>query len=478
MASSRKSSKSKARPRDLAARLLARLAPIVLPGDRLVVGLSGGVDSMALLDCMQRVAARLGVRLGALHVNHQLSPNAGAWDAFCRRQCKARGVRYASVRVVVSRAESVEAAARDARYSVFARQRADYIVLAQHQDDQVETLVLQLLRGAGVKGLAAMPLLRKSEGRSQKAEGVQGRRGVYPLPVTHHPSPGLLRPLLEVTRAEILEYAAKRRLEWIEDESNASIDFRRNFLRHEVLPVIARCFPSYRVTVARSAGHLAEAAELLDELAAQDAADAFDGVTLAVAALRRLPSARARNLLRFFLARRGVIMPNVERLEEALRQAQTARQDARVAIDLGSTTLRRYLGRLYLVPALSPLPRSYARSWRGERKVALPELGGVLVARRTRGTGISMARLRSAPVTVRLRRGGERLKPDCRRPSRSLKNLLQESQVPPWRRGCLPLLFCGSSLVWVPGAGIACDFQAVAGEASLEPRWLWQQEGG
>jgi len=283
--------------------------------------------------------------------------------------------------------------------------------------------------------------------------------------------------MLDVTRAEILEYAAKRRLEWIEDESNASVDYRRNFLRHEVLPVIARRFPSYRATVARSAGHLGEAAELLDELAAQDAGDAFDGFTLEVAALRRLPSARARNLLRFFLARRGVIMPNVERLEEALRQAQTARQDAQVAINLGRTTLRRYLGRLYLVPALSPLPRSYARSWRGERKVALPELGGVLIARRTRGTGISVARLRSAPVTVRLRRGGERLKPDRGRPSRSLKNLLQESQVPPWQRRRLPLLFCGSSLVWVPGAGIACDFQAVAGEASLEPRWLWQHEG-
>jgi len=470
MAGSRKSSKSRARSPDLAARLLARIAPIVSSRDRLLVGLSGGVDSIVLLDCLRRVAARLRVALGALHVNHQLSQNAGLWEAFCRRQCQARGVPFASVKVRVAHGESVEAAARAARYSVFSRQRANYIVLAQHQDDQVETLLLQMLRGAGVRGLAAMPLIRK-------ADGVQRRRGIQPSPIAHHPSPAILRPMLDVTRAEILEYARAQRLEWVEDESNINIDFGRNFLRHEVLPVIARRFPSYRTTLARSASHLAEAAELLDELAAQDAADSFDGVTLAVAALRGLPSSRARNLLRFFLARRGVMMPNVERLEEALRQAQTARQDARVAINLGTTTLRRYLGRLYLAPSFSPLPRSYARSWRGEAKVALPELGGVLLAGRTRGMGISLARLRSAPVTVRLRRGGERLKPDCRRPSRSLKNLLQEAQVPPWRRGRLPLLFCGSNLVWVPGAGIACDFQAAAGEAAVEPRWLWEEEG-
>ena len=444
---------------------------VVRPADRLLAGVSGGVDSVVLLDCLRRVSRKLRVRVAVLHVNHKLSPNAGRWDAFCRRLCRTQGIPHSSVTVKITRGGNLEAVARAARYAVFDRQRADYIVLAQHRDDQVETLLLQLLRGAGVRGLAAMPLLRKAEGRKQKADGgwrmadgAQGGRG-------SHPSPAVLRPLLDVTRAEILEYARKRRLEWIEDESNASVDFRRNFLRHEVLPVIARRFASYRTTLARSARHLAEAGELLDELAAQDATGLFDGVTLAVAALRRLSSARARNLLRFFLARRGVVMPNVERLEEALRQALTARQDARVAVVLDNSVLRRYAGRLHVVPVSRPLPRGVVRRWHGELEIELPEFGGVLVLRRTRDDGIGLARLRAQTVTIRSRQGGERLQPDPGRPRRSLKNLLQEAHVAPWQRDRLPLIYCGNALVWVPEVGVDSAFQARPDEAALRPEW-------
>jgi tRNA(Ile)-lysidine synthase len=358
----------------------------------------------------------------------------------------------------------MEAAARAARYAVFKRQRADFIVLAQHQDDQVETLLLQLMRGAGVRGLASMPLLRMADGGWRMAEDARGRRESYP-------SPAILRPMLDVTRAEILEYATGRRLEWIEDESNANVDIRRNFLRHEVLPLIARGFPAYRSTVARAARHLAEASELLDELAAQDGKGFIENGTLAIDALRGISLPRARNLLRFFLASRGVMMPGTERLDEALRQALRAREDARVVIELDGTALRRYRGRLHVVPASKPLPRGYARRWRGEREIELAELGGVLLMEHTRGKGISMARLGHAPVTVRLRHGGEVLRPDCRRPRRSLKNLLQESGVAPWLRDRLPLVLCGRELAWVPGIGVDCAFQAGPGEAALQPRW-------
>jgi tRNA(Ile)-lysidine synthase len=277
--------------------------------------------------------------------------------------------------------------------------------------------------------------------------------------------------MLDVTRAEILAYARARRLEWIEDESNANTDFRRNFLRQRVLPAVARGFPAYRSTVARAAGHLAEASELLDELAAQDGAGSIEDGTLAVDALGRLSNARARNLLRFFIASCGVLLPGTERLDEALRQALTARQDARVVIELEGASLRRYQGRLHAVPALRALPRSYARPWRGERAMELAELGGVLAMERTRGKGISIARLGRAPVTVRLRRGGESLQPDCRRPRRSLKNLLQEGEIAPWLRDRLPLVFCGVDLVWAPGIGLDCAFQAQNGEAALRPTW-------
>ena len=155
MASSRKSSRNKSDFADLAARVAAQLKLVVKPGDRLTAGLSGGVDSIVLLDCLQRAARKLRIRLSALHVNHRLSPNAGRWTAFCRRVCRARGVPFRGVKVTVARGDSVEAAARAARYAAFRDEPADYVVLAQHQDDQVETLLLQLLRGAGFAGKPA-----------------------------------------------------------------------------------------------------------------------------------------------------------------------------------------------------------------------------------------------------------------------------------------------------------------------------------
>jgi tRNA(Ile)-lysidine synthase len=470
MASSRKSSRSShARTGlDPAARVAVQIRSIVKPSQRLVVGLSGGVDSVVLLDSLARLQPSLRFRLAALHVNHQLSPNAGRWSAFCKTFCRERGVPFKSVKARVARGDSVEAAARAARYAAYAREAADFVVLAQHQDDQAETVLLQLLRGAGVKGLAAMPHLRRDEGRGSRVAGKTTR---HPTLGTRHSPPAILRPLLDATRAEILEYAKRRRLKWVEDESNANTYFQRNFLRHEVLPVIARRFPGYRGTLARSAQHLAEASRVLEEVAAADAAGQIEEGTLAVGALRRLPAARAKNLLRYFLARRGVSMPGSERLDEALRQALAAKEGARVLIDLGGFELRRFEDRLHAVPKLAPPRPGYARRWRGQRKVQLPELGGVLAMDRGRDGGISLGRLRGRPVTIRARRGGERLQPDARRPRRSLKNLLQETRVPPWQRERLPLIFCGDELVWAAGIGADCAYRARPGESGLLPAW-------
>jgi len=464
MASSRKSSRSRT---DLAARVAAQVRTVIRPRDRLLVGLSGGVDSVVLLDALHRIARTLGFHLSALHVNHQLSPNAGRWSAFCRDWCRARGIPFRAVKVRVLRGNSVEAAARVARYAAFAGAAADYVVLAHHQDDQAETVLLQLLRGAGVKGLAAMPLLR-AEGRGPRVEGKTTRHSTLD---TRHAAPAILRPLLDVTRSEIEAYARKRKLKWIEDESNQDIYFQRNYLRHEVLPVVARRFPAYRATLARAAQHLAEAARTLDEVAAADGAEWIASGSLAVDALRRLPAARARNLLRYFLAGHGLTMPGAVRLEEALRQALDAKQDARVLVELGDFTLRRHAGNLHLVRSGSAPPAHYEKHWRGEKAIALRELGGVLSLAPARGSGISLARLGARPVTIRVRQGGERLQPDCRRPRRSLKNLLQEARLPPWQRERLPLLYCGEHLVWVAGIGVDCRYQAASGELAIRPVW-------
>ena len=460
MASSRKLSRSRPGPADPAARVAAQLESIIKPSAHLVAGLSGGADSVVLLDCLRRAARKLRFRLSALHVNHQLSPNAGRWAAFCRSLCRSRGIPFESVKVSVGCKGGVEAAARAARYAAFARQDCDYIVLAHHGDDQVETLLLQLLRGAGVKGLAGMPHVRKPKVESRKSKD---------------PSPSILRPMLDVTRREILDYARARGLKWIEDESNLDTRFRRNFLRQEVLPAIERRFPAYRTTVARASRHLAEAAGLLDDMAAADGAGQIADGSLAVQALRRLPRARARNLLRYFLDSHGLAMPGTERLEEALRQALAAKDDARISIEMDGAQVKRFGGRLYVVDARLA-PAEIRRRWVGKRRMDLPEFGGTLRLERSKGRGISIARLRGAVVTVRSRQGGERLQPDCRRPRRSLKNLLQEGRVPPWLRERMPLIFHGEALVWVPGIGVDCAYQARRGEAAWMPAWLPTQQ--
>ena len=461
MASSRKSKPSRAVSTDLVSRVSRHIRDVVEPGARLVVGLSGGVDSVVLLEVLSRIAKRRRFALAALHVNHQISPNAGRWAAFCRTICRARGIPLRVARVNVKGGDSLEAAARAARYDALFSQKADYIALAHNQDDQAETVLLQLLRGAGVKGLAAMPLVRRDEGGGMREEGKILKKG--------HPS--ILRPLLGVPRAEIEAYAKRRKLAWIEDESNADVYFLRNFMRREVLPLLNSRFPAYRTTLARSARHFAEAAQMLDELAASDGAGCLRDGALLIAGLRRLSRARAKNLLRYFLTVRRVVMPNADRLEEALRQALTAKADAAVCIDLGTCELRRFAGALHVAGKTALPAAAISRAWRGERELTLPELNGVLTMTRRRGAGISLARLAAKPVTLRLRRGGERLQPDCRRPSRSLKNLLQEAGVPPWRRDGLPLLFCSGDLVWAPGIGIACKYQAKEGEPALMPGW-------
>jgi len=468
MANSRKLKPSKPVAADLVSHVTRQLRDVIKPGERLIAGLSGGVDSIVLLDVLHRIAKRRHFALAALHVNHQISHNANRWAAFCREACRVRGIPFRAVRVKVRGSNSLEAAARAARYEALLSQKADYIALAHNQDDQAETVLLQLLRGAGVKGLAAMPLVRRDEGGGRRAEGKKLKKG---HPSSFIPHPSVLRPLLDIPRAEIEAYARRHKLAWIEDESNADIYFLRNFLRHEVLPLMARRFPAYRATLARSAGHFAEASQLLDELAGLDSAGCRGGGALLIAGLRKLSRARARNLLRYFLAGHGVVMPNAERLEEALRQSLTAKDDAGVCIDLGDFELRRFAGALHVVTKIPGPDAKFFRPWRGERELSLPELGGVLSMRKGRGAGISLARLQAKPVSVRVRGGGERLQPDCRRPRRSLKNLLQEAAVAPWQRERVPLLFCGDILVWVPGVGIACDYQAKEGEASIVPDW-------
>jgi tRNA(Ile)-lysidine synthase len=425
------------------------------------VALSGGIDSVSLLDGLLQIGPARGLRLSALHVNHGLSPHASSWEAFCRALCDARGITLSCVRVRVEResGSGLEAAARIARYAVFAESDADFVALAHHLDDQVETFLIQLLRGAGARGLSAMPVLSRIAGHERKDDSGPGAGRAF-----------LLRPLLKVSRTQIDDYAKARGLEWVEDESNLDTALDRNFLRREVLPLFASRFPGYRETLVRSARNLADSAALADDLARIDWQSVLEKDGIRMQALKELPRVRALNVLRHAFDRKGLPMPPRARLEEALRQCLEAAPDSRVRVRFGAVTIRRHRGRITLIEE-GEEAGNWQCAWKGEDTLALPHGLGWLNFRRTTGEGISRTRLDSAPVSVRFRRGGERLSLGPGRPRRRLKHLLQEADVPEWERGRMPLLFCGDRLAWVPGIGVAADCAAHEREPAVRVEW-------
>jgi tRNA(Ile)-lysidine synthase len=453
----------------LADRVAAQIAPLLPAHSSILIGLSGGVDSVVLLHLLHQLAVRFSWQLSALHVHHGISRNADAWAEFCADLCARHHIslHIEHVDIAPLRAHGIEAAARKLRHAAFARQPCDFVALAHHADDQAETLLLQLLRGAGVRGASAMPLLAERAG-----------------------SPNLLRPLLHCSRQEILDYAAAHDLQWIEDESNADDNYPRNFLRHRVLPLLNEKFPANRDTLARSAQHFAEASKLLDELAQQDAQNLLPlpsgervgergqghDVTLEVFRLQSLSQPRAKNLLRYFLHGLSAPMPQAVQLDDMLQQLCRAREDAAVCIAYGDWQVRRYQGKVYALRKLGEFDCNLVLPWHGEAELNWPALNTRLCFDHTHATDISFAKLQCAPVTLRLRRGGETLRPQPNAATRTLKNLLQEHHVPPWQRDRLPLLYCGDELVCVPGVAVAAEYQAVADEAGIAVVFCAEQD--
>ncbi|HXF18596.1 MAG TPA: tRNA lysidine(34) synthetase TilS [Burkholderiales bacterium] len=424
-------------------------------GTHVAIALSGGMDSVVLLDLLHQCGATRQLSLSAIHVNHQISPHAAKWEAFCRSLCQQREIPITVQRVrVVAGGMGFEAAARQLRYQAFASIDADFVALAHHLDDQVETFLLQLLRGAGPKGLAGMPVVRPQQ---------SGQKDNTAPPL-------ILRPLLEVRRNQINVYAKARQLVWVDDDSNGDSRFDRNYLRNEVLGKLTGRFPGYRETLARAARNLADHAVLAEELARIDA-QSLDRGTVSAERLRQLSDVRALNLLRQLFADRGMQMPPRIRLEEALRQCRGASRDAEIQVNFGDARLRCYRDRVELVAFAADMPADWQSRWDGQHELMLPDGLGRLRSRTVVGEGIARRHFDIRAATVRGRSGGERMQPGQNRPTRALKNLLQEHAVPPWERSRMPLVFFGEQLAWVPGIGVAAEFRAGATEDGIAPEW-------
>jgi len=432
-----------------AAQLLDQLAQMPA-ASRYRVAYSGGCDSHVLLHALAGLREQLAAPLEAIHINHGLSPRAGEWAAHCRAICAALNVPLVETTVHAhpGLGESPEAAAREARYSAWREllQAGEGLLLAQHQDDQAETLLLQLLRGSGPKGLAAMPA------------------------VTGFAAGWLGRPLLAHSRAALRRYAAEHGLHWIEDPSNFDTDLDRNYLRHELLPVLQARWPSAPLTLSRAARHQGEAVELLDDLAAQDYrhCQGESPDCLQLAPLQALSPPRQRNLLRYWLA--GVLqlpLPDSKHLNRILDEVLYAAPDALPQVGWAGVEVRRYAGHLY---ALSTRPGAPASDWRGWDPISQPSLdlnGQILQAEPCVGEGLSRRRIEQHGLQVGFRQGGEWCRPAGRGHRHELKKLLQEWRVPPWQRATIPLIRIDGQIAQVVDYCVCEPFAAQADEPAL-----------
>lgn len=417
---------------------------------KLAVSFSGGLDSCVLLHLLANLRKTLPFYLSAHHVNHDLSPNAVAWANFCAKTCAKLNISFtlSKVKVEQNSGLGLEAAARETRYKALASTDADFICLAHHQDDQAETLLLQLARGAGVKGLAGMAAVDVTRKR--------------------------LRPLLDTPRSALKAYACANNLTWIEDESNADMKFSRNFMRHEVLPRLEKQYPAIKQTISRSASHLADCSALLDDLAQIDATDALkqNMQQLSLQTLVSLNPARASNLVRWWLAQNQLTMPSQQQLLQIVQQLLRAKADAAIQIKVSdSLTVRRYQGYAYLVPDM-PANASINLLWQGEASVILPD-NSRLVFTQKMGEGFALNRVKNIKLRIKNREGGERFKPELGRPYRSLKQVLQTHAMPPWQREQLPLIFKDETLVIIPNVGVDANLRASDDEMGLVVNWFY-----
>jgi len=451
-----------ARPKFTPAWLAGQLAQLLPERPRLhvCVAFSGGADSTALLAALAQLK-RPALRVRAVHVDHHLQAASARWSAHCRRVARELGValQVRNVQVPRRRGESLEAAARQVRYAALAAALAEGEVLltAHHADDQLETVLLQLLRGAGIAGIAAMPAVAPFAGAV------------------------LVRPLLERSGEELRAWLRSHGIAWIEDESNADERLDRNYLRAQVLPRLRARWAGAAASVARTARHAAEAQRLLEALGAADAGRAAVGPALSAQVLRTLPAERRRNALRHWIVAAGFLAPPSRGLQEISGALLAARPDTQPLVAWQGVRIRREQDLLVLRAAPAQAARAGAartqpaeppRSWRWQRQRTLALARGSLTLKSDARGPLDLDAL-APQLTLRERRGGERLRPVRGGPRRALKGLLQEARIPVEERARLPLLFAGERLLAV--ADLWLDESVQAAPASRRRgRLIWR----
>lgn len=391
---------------------------------QLCVAYSGGIDSHVLLHALLHLN---DYKVRAVHVNHELSPNANDWESHCQRVCQQLAIPFKSFHLQIQKKpqHSLEAIAREARYNCLREElKSDEVLLTAHNaDDQAETFLLQLMRGSGIDGLAAMPE-KKPFGDNE-----------------------LVRPLLTIDRKMIEAYATQQQLQWIEDESNNELQFDRNYLRHRIMPLLKKRWPSALKTINRSAAHCADAKNSIEAITITDFNSVIDKNRINLITLKSLSLPRQRQVLRYCIKNHGFSLPSQQQLNVLFKTVVHSRFDASPCFNWKNQQVRRYRHRLYLTTPSTIDYRKITQQWNGEDRLSIEGIGTLELSQTLNRLSLRF------PCQIRFRRGGERIK--FAGHSRTLKQLFQQWQIPPWERDRIPLLYHEGILIAVIGYAIS-----------------------
>lgn len=394
------------------------------------VAFSGGIDSTVLLHVANKSCQETNHKLKAIHVNHQIHADSLLWSQHCEDLCNLWqiAIHNFSVDVHVFSQHGVEGAAREARYRAFENflTSNDVLLTAHHSDDQMETVMLQLLRGAGVHGLAACARER-SLGKAT-----------------------LLRPLLAISRAQIENYAQQQQLSWLEDPSNQALVHDRNYLRHKVMPMLHTRWHNLSDIATRVTKWQSEAAVLLDQIADKDLETAIDKQgRLQISEIESLDYLRKKNLLRRWIRSHDCHVPNSEILARIVYEVMHSREDAQASVRWQNNEIRKFRDRLYLLINMPVHDAKASYQWNLQQPLEIAQLGIVLSSQALTNYGVKLTEIEQ--LNVRFRQGGEVIRPHGRGCQKDLKTLFQEAGVEPWLRERIPLIYHGKQLIFVWG---------------------------
>ncbi|MDC9728113.1 MAG: tRNA lysidine(34) synthetase TilS [Methyloprofundus sp.] len=418
---------------------------------QIFVGYSGGVDSHVLLHLLAN-SLTPKKQITAVYVHHGLQDCADDWQLHCAKTADALGVQFLAIQVdgQVKKGESPEESARNARYQAFEKliTHNALLLFAQHRQDQVETVLLQLFRGAGLKGLSGMP------------ESIRIGAGC------------LLRPFLDVSQDEINHYAKQHKLHWVEDPSNQDSAYDRNYLRNEILPLVTERWKSVDKAISRSAEHCAQAQQLLSEQAKADMLLLLDKPTLSldIAALLLQDKIQQQWIIREWMVYLDLRMPSMKFLECLMSDVLQARVDANPIAQYEGCSFRRYQNRLYVVlNAAKPMPNT-EMIWQDiQQDMSLTDHSTLRLIASEKG--IASQHFEGALVQIKYRAGGEKITLAKRTGRHSLKKLYQEAKIPPWKRENIPLIYIDGKIAAIADLWISAEFYSQAPESCLIVAW-------